>query len=69
MKKKLLILSVTMLCSCCAVKETDQDNAKRISDLTTSNWMLRVREAQKDSIIIAYQDSLRWCREDNTVVK
>ena len=70
MKKIVLILAISLMsCRCSPVKETQIDCDKKVSDLSASNWMLRVKIATKDSVIRVYQDSLRWCREDNIPAK
>ena len=69
MKRIILILSVTTLCSCCAIRQTDQDIEKRIADVEASNWILRSQNTHKDSVIVAYKDSLWRCREDNVPAK
>lgn len=70
MKKIVLIIAISLMsCRCSPVKETQIDCDKKVSDLSASNWMLRVKIATKDSVIRVYQDSLRWCRGDNIPAK
>ena len=70
MKKIVLIIAISLMsCRCSPVKETQIDCDKKVSDLSESNWMLRVKIATKDSVIRVYQDSLRWYREDNIPAK
>ena len=70
MKKTILIIIFTL--SFCAfdcpfhpVQQTDEQTAKDISDLKAENKSLRITNAKKDSAIVAYQDSLKECRNDN----
>ena len=69
MKRIILILSVTTLCSCCAIRQTDQDIEKRIADVEASNWILRHQKDSLNTAIVAYKDSLWRCRENNVPAK
>jgi hypothetical protein len=65
MKKTILILMSVALFSCCGVRESQEETAKQLSDTRASNVMLRASNAHKDSIVIAYKDSLSECRGDS----
>jgi hypothetical protein len=65
MRQKLFFIPLLLVISCCTIRETDEQSQKKISDLTTSNMMLRVREAQKDSVILILRDSLAECQQSN----
>jgi hypothetical protein len=76
MKTVKYFIPILLICSCCTIKESDEQSQKKISDLSASNWMLRSEVENKklalivDSLnIAAYKDSLWRCREDSRVVK
>jgi hypothetical protein len=58
MKRIILIVVIAVSFNCCGVKSSGEEDRKSISDL-------QARIVMKDSVISAYKDSLRDCREDN----
>ena len=66
MKKIVFILALSLMsCRCSPVKETQVDCAKKVSDLSANNWILRAQKDSLNKVIFLYQDSLRECQEGN----